>query len=116
MEYGGAKRMTIQLHPETELLIQQEVERGLYPTAEAALAVAMQLLDDHDRKLQRLRELIAEGEIGEGIPRTSDLIAQIRREADEMHRRGETPDPDVCPPGYGGSLQVGSSLMQAGAA
>lgn len=53
--------------------------------------------DEHDRKLQRLRELIAEGEVGEGGPWTPKLMDQIRREADEMHRRGELPDPDVSP-------------------
>jgi putative addiction module CopG family antidote len=84
-----------QLNPET--LIKQKVESGLYPNAEAALATAVQLLDEHDRKLQRLRELIAEGEKGEGTPWTPDLMKQIRREADEMHRRGEAPNPDVCP-------------------
>ncbi len=95
--------MAIQLNPKTETLIKQKVESGLYPNVEAALDTAVQLLDEHDRKLQRLRELVAEGEIGEGVPWTPDLIKEIRREADEMHRRGELPDPEVCPPGYRGT-------------
>jgi Arc/MetJ-type ribon-helix-helix transcriptional regulator len=89
--------MAIQLNPETETLIKQKVESGLYPNAEAALDTAVQLLDEHDRKLQRLLGLIAEDEVGEGIPWTPELMGQIIQEADEMYRRGELPDPDVCP-------------------
>jgi Arc/MetJ-type ribon-helix-helix transcriptional regulator len=94
--------MAIQLNPETESLIKEEVGRGLYPNMEAALDTAVQLLDEYDRKLQRLRELIAKGEIGEGVRWTPELMGQITQEADEMYRRGELPDPDVCPPGYRG--------------
>jgi putative addiction module CopG family antidote len=91
------KPMAIQLNPETEILIKQKVESGLYPNAEAALDTAVQLLDEYDRKLQRLREAIAEGENGDPVPWTPELMEQILREADEMYRRGELPDPDVCP-------------------
>lgn len=57
----------------------------------------MRLLDEHDRQLQRLREAMAEGEEGEAIPCTPELMEQIGREADEMDRRGEQPHPDACP-------------------
>ena len=89
--------MAIQLNPETETLIKQKVESGLYPNAEAALDTAVQLLDEHDRKLQRLRAAIAEGKKGDPVPWTPELMEQILQEADEMYRRGELPDPDVCP-------------------
>jgi putative addiction module CopG family antidote len=89
--------MPIQLTPEAEAIIQQKVRNGLYDNAEAAIETAVQLLEVHDRKLQRLREAIAEGEKGEGVPWTPELMDQLRREADEMRHRGEKPDPDVCP-------------------
>ena len=53
--------------------------------------------DEGDLQLQRLRDAIAEGEEGETVPWTPDLMAQLSREADEIHRRGEQLDPDVCP-------------------
>lgn len=89
--------MPIQLTPEAEAIIQQKVRNGLYDNAEAAIETAVQLLEAHDRKLQRLREAIAEGEKGEGVPWTPELMEQILRNADERQRRGEMPNPDVCP-------------------
>jgi hypothetical protein len=53
--------------------------------------------DDYERRLQRLREAIAEGEKGEAVPWTPELMEQIRREADARQRRGKMPNPDVCP-------------------
>jgi hypothetical protein len=44
-----------------------------------------------------LRALIVEGEEGEGVPWTPELMKQLSREADERYRRGEQPNPDVCP-------------------
>jgi hypothetical protein len=55
------------------------------------------LPDDFERRLHRLRAAIAEGEKGEGVPWTPKLMEQLWREADEMRRRGEKADPDVCP-------------------
>jgi antitoxin ParD1/3/4 len=89
--------MPMQLSPQAEALIQQKVSSGLYASADEAIAAAIQLLEEHDRRLLRLREAIAEGEVGEAIPWTPELMAQLRREAEDMGRRGELPDPDVCP-------------------
>ena len=91
--------MSIQLPPQAEALIREKVKNGLYANAEEAIEAAVQLLDDHDRRLQvrRLRAAIAEGEEGDVLPWTPELLVQLTREADEMHRRGETPNPDVCP-------------------
>lgn len=89
--------MPIQLTPKNEALIREKVESGLYDNAEAAMDTALQLLDAHDRKLQRLREAIAEGEKGVAVPWTPELMEQILRNADERQRRGEKPNPDVCP-------------------
>jgi antitoxin ParD1/3/4 len=89
--------MTIQLSPQAEAVIRKKVENGLYASADAALTAAVRLLDEYDSRLQRLRAAIAEGEEGEALPWTPELMAQLQREAEEMHRRGEMPDPDVCP-------------------
>ncbi len=88
--------MPIELSPQTEALIREKVKQGLYVNADEAIAV-VRLLDAHDRRLRRLRDAIAAGEEGEALPWTPELMDQLSREAEEMHYRGETPDPDVCP-------------------
>lgn len=90
-------QVSIQLPPRAEALIRQKVDDGLYPNPDAALEAAVRLLDEHDRRVQRLREAIVEGEEGEALPWTPELMEQLTREADAMQRRGERPDPDVCP-------------------
>ena len=89
--------MPIELSPQTEALIREKVKQGLYANADEAIAAAVRLLDEHDRHLTGLRTAIAAGEEGEALPWTPELMDQLSREAEEMHHRGETPDPDVCP-------------------
>jgi antitoxin ParD1/3/4 len=89
--------MSVSLSPQVEDLIRQKVEAGLYADANSVVREALRLLDEHDRRLQRLRLALAEGEQGEGIPYTSELLDEIDREVDERLRRGEQPSPDVCP-------------------
>jgi putative addiction module CopG family antidote len=80
--------MPIQLTPQAEALIHQKVKSGLYASAEAAIDAAMKLLNEHDRRLVRLREAIAAGEEGEAVPWTPELKEQLSREADAMQRDG----------------------------
>ena len=91
--------MSIQLPPQAEALIREKVKRGLYANAEEAIVTAVRLNDERDHRVhvQRLRAAILEGEQGEALPWTPALMGQLTREAEEMHHRGETPDPDVCP-------------------
>lgn len=89
--------MPIQLTPQAEARIREKVTSGLYANPEAAIEAAVRLLDEYDRRVQRLRVALAEGEEGEALPWTPELMEQLSREAEEMQRRGETPDPDVCP-------------------
>jgi putative addiction module CopG family antidote len=89
--------MPIQLTPQAESRIQQKVERGLYPSPDAAIDVSLRLLDEYDRRLLRLRAAIAAGEDGEPLPWTPFLIDQLIDDAETMQLRGEAPDPDVCP-------------------
>ncbi len=86
--------MPIELSPQTEALIRERVEQGLYANADEAIAAAVRLLDEHDRRLRRLREAIAAGEQGEALPWTPELMDQLSREAEEMHHCGESPDPN----------------------
>jgi putative addiction module CopG family antidote len=93
--------MTIQLPADVEALIRQKVASGRYPSAEEALSAAVRLLDVYDRRLLQLQAKIRIGldelDRGEGRELTPELWDEIDREADEALRRGEPPDPDVCP-------------------
>lgn len=89
--------MPIQLPPRAEAVIREKVTNGLYADPEEAIDAAVRLLDDYDRRLARLRAAIDEGEVGEAVPWTPELMEQLTREAEEMQRRGEKPHPDVCP-------------------
>ena len=92
---GGIARTPIELSPQTEALIRKKVKQGLYANADEAIAAAVRLLDEHDRHVTRLREAIAAGEEGEALPWTLELMDQLSRDAEEMHHRGESPDPEV---------------------
>jgi antitoxin ParD1/3/4 len=89
--------MSIELPPRIAAMLQEKVDSGLYASADEAIEAAVRLLDEHDRRLQRLRAAIAEGEEGEAIPWTPELMEQLSREAEEMARQGLKPHPDVCP-------------------
>jgi hypothetical protein len=58
---------------------------------------ALRHLDAHDRRLQRLRAAIAEGEEGEAILWTPELMEQLSREAEEMARQALRPHADAFP-------------------
>jgi antitoxin ParD1/3/4 len=87
----------VTLTPQVEALIRRKVDAGLYADADAVLREALRLLDEHDRRTQRLQAALLEGEQGEGIPYTPELLDEIDREVDERLRRGDQPSPDVCP-------------------
>ena len=93
--------VTVQLPADIETSIRQDVERGHFPDAGEVVREAMRLLEEQERQLDELRAKLQVGldelDRGEGIEWTPALREQIRREADEMYRRGELPDPDVCP-------------------
>ena len=93
--------MPIQLTPETEALIREKVDSGRYATADEVIEVALRLLAVREQHTQQLRASIAEGlaaiERGEGVELTPELMDEIDREIDERLRRGERPNPDVCP-------------------
>ncbi len=92
--------MTVTLTPRIEALVRQKIEAGPYGTADEVIEEALRLLDARDRR-ERLRLSIDEAEAefdrGEGTEWTPALMEQLVREADELLRQGEQPDPDVCP-------------------
>ena len=93
--------MSVQVPPDVEANIRQIVERGRYHDATEVIRTAVRLLDVRDQQLERLRASVEAGfaaiERGEGIELTRELMDEIEREAEERARRGEQPNPDVCP-------------------
>ena len=92
--------MTIQLDAQSEALIRDKVEAGLYRDAAEAIREAVRLLDEHDRSRQlRAKLSLAEDQAnrGEGADFTHDLFAQIKRNARRKAEAGHQPDPGACP-------------------
>jgi putative addiction module CopG family antidote len=93
--------MTIQLPADLEASIQEKVERGDFPDAGAVIREAMRLLDAEEQQLKLLRAKLLSGldqiDRGEWAPFTPELMARIRQEAQDRYRRGDQPNPDVCP-------------------
>jgi antitoxin ParD1/3/4 len=93
--------MTMRFPADVEASIRQKVESGRFGTETDVVRAALQLLDAREQRLHQLRASIAEGfaaiERGEGIELTPEVMEEIDREADEMVRLGQEPDPDVRP-------------------
>ena len=92
--------MNVSLTPQLEAMIRQRVESGRYNNASEVVREALRLLEEHER-VQHLRSLLAVGleqaHRGELVEFTPELMEDIHRRAEERFRRGEEPDPDVCP-------------------
>jgi antitoxin ParD1/3/4 len=92
--------MNVSLTPQLEAMIRQRVESGRYNNASEVVREALRLLEEHER-VQHLRSLLAVGledeRRGDLVDFTPELLEDIYRRAEERFRRGEEPDPDVCP-------------------
>ena len=92
--------MNVSLTPQLEAMIRQRVESGRYNNASEVVREALRLLEEHEQ-VMHLRSLLAVGledeRQGNLVDFTPELMDDIYREAEEMFRRGEEPDPNVCP-------------------
>ena len=92
--------MYVSLTPQLEAMIRERVESGRYNNASEVVREALRLLEEHER-VQHLRSLLAVGledeRRGDMVEFTPELLEDIYRRAEERFRRGEEPDPDVCP-------------------
>ncbi|MEA2593940.1 MAG: Bacterial antitoxin of ParD toxin-antitoxin type system [Thermomicrobiales bacterium] len=93
--------MPRQLTPQHEALIDQIVASGQYDDPDQVVTEALRQLATREQQVQDLRSKLRIGldelDRGEGVEWTPELVEQLSREADEMYRRGDQPDPDVCP-------------------
>lgn len=77
--------MHVSLTPELEELVKEKVASGLYSNASAVIREALRLMHQQDAvyklKLERLRELLIEGEqSGDFAGSMEDLFAEVERE------------------------------------
>ena len=93
--------MIIHVTPEIEADIRQRVASGEYAGETEVLRMALRMLDGRERRSQEIRASLAEAVAsigrGEGIEWTPELMDEIEREVEERMRRGDMPNPDVCP-------------------
>jgi putative addiction module CopG family antidote len=93
--------MTLRLPADVEARVREKVERGEFSDADAVIREAMRLLDERERQLTQLRGMLQTGldqlDQGEGVPFTPELVAEMRRDAEERYRRGERANSDVGP-------------------
>jgi antitoxin ParD1/3/4 len=96
----GDAAMNVSLTPELEAMIRQQVDSGRYNNASEVVREALRLLDEHQR-IQHLRSLLAVGleqaQRGKLVEFTPEWIEGLDRRVDERFRRGDEPNPDVCP-------------------
>jgi antitoxin ParD1/3/4 len=92
--------MHVTLTPQLEAMIQRRVESGCYQDASDVVRTALRLLEAHEQT-QRLRALLesglAQAERGDVVEFNAELAEIIERRAEQRFRRGDEPDPDVCP-------------------
>lgn len=93
--------MPVHLPPRLEAQIDQLVADGHFASAESVIVEALRLLQERESRRAQLRAKIQVGldqlDRGEGVAVTPALWEEIDREAEAALRRGEQPDPDVCP-------------------
>ncbi|CAN5476728.1 hypothetical protein BH09CHL1_BH09CHL1_10260 [soil metagenome] len=93
--------MSVKFPKDLEERVLHLVEMGRFSDSGEAMRVAVDLLEERDRRLTWLQGAIAvaDAEIarGEGIPFTADLLDEIEAESEQRFLRGEEPGPDVLP-------------------
>ena len=90
--------MTIHLRPELERLIQKDVERGPYETADEFVERAVQMLHDQEEWLSTNRsEISAKIDEGYASAQLGDLIDvdQVRAQMEEKKRSSGTDMPSA---------------------
>jgi putative addiction module CopG family antidote len=69
--------MSVDFPADIETFVEQEVSSGTYASREELIVAAVTLLRQRQADLERLREDIAEGLEGEGIP-AAQIFAELR--------------------------------------
>ena len=78
--------MTIELSPESEVLVQSKVQSGLYQNAAAVVERALELLREQEQAEEQIEALLQEGiDSGESTEMTTEDWDGIREEVRRIH-------------------------------
>jgi antitoxin ParD1/3/4 len=92
--------MNVSLTPQLEAMIRKRVESGRYNNASEVVREALRLLEEQER-VQHLRSLLAVGLEDERrddlVEFTPEWVEDLNRRVEERFRRGDEPNPVVCP-------------------
>jgi antitoxin ParD1/3/4 len=78
--------MTIELSPESEVLVQGKVQSGLYQSAAEVVERALELLREQEQVEERMEALLQEGiDSGESTEMTTEEWDEIREEVRRIH-------------------------------
>lgn len=81
--------------------VDEQVDSGRYGSASDVLRAGLRMLETHEQQLAWLRAKMAEAEAqvkaGHVHEDSEQFWIDLDREVDDRLRRGEKPDPDVCP-------------------
>jgi putative addiction module CopG family antidote len=92
--------VSLSLAPQIEAKIREKIDTGRYADENEVVQVALDLLDERDRRAY-LRDALARAEEqiarGEGVLYTPELREEIRQAARRKLQEGQTPNSDVVP-------------------
>jgi putative addiction module CopG family antidote len=88
--------MSLHIPADIEANIRRKVESGQFPDETEVIREAFRLLDEQEQR-RWLKQARAEGEQGEAVDFTPELLEQLSREAEENMRR-EKPVKDAVRP------------------
>lgn len=80
--------MKIDLDQSMQRFVKEAVAAGRYPSADAMVATALELLASSERKLADLRNLIADAEAEGGEIPDEDLTAALDEAAEALRPKG----------------------------
>lgn len=85
-----SKNTSVSLGHHFSQFVEQQIASGRYTSASEVIRAGLRLLQDNEAKLERLRELIREGdESGESVPLNREkFFAEMRAETDPNKQNG----------------------------
>lgn len=96
-----ARNTSVSLGEHFAGFVDKQVESGRYGSASDVLRAGLRMLEAEEQQLAWLRAKMAEAEAqvnaGQVHEDSEQFWIDLDREVDDRLRRGEKPDPDVCP-------------------
>ncbi|MBA3275080.1 MAG: type II toxin-antitoxin system ParD family antitoxin [Chloroflexia bacterium] len=96
-----ARNTSVSLGDHFAGFVDEQVDSGRYGSASDVLRAGLRMLETHEQQLAWLRAKMADAEAQVKVNNVHEDSEQfwtdLDKEVDDRLRRGEKPDPDVCP-------------------